>query len=103
MRINTIEANVIMFLEKHHFLTYIDKFSKFAQVKLIQSRAAVDVVPILKDMLTKYQPPQILVMDREKSFGTQDLTNFYNFHQTEIYLTATGRSEMNGVIERFHH
>lgn len=31
------------FLESLHFLTYIDKFSKFAQVKLIDSRAAVDL------------------------------------------------------------
>ena len=92
----------MLFLEKHFFLTYIDKFSKFDQVKLIQSRAAVDIVPAVKEILTKNHPPKILVMDGGKSFGTQDLTNFYKGHKIQTYLTATGRSEMNGTIERFH-
>lgn len=92
----------ILFLENHHFLTYIDKFSKFAQIKTIDSRAAVDIVPAVKEILSKYNTPEILVMDGEKSFMTGDLVNFYNTHHIQPYITATGRSEMNGVVERFH-
>lgn len=92
----------ILFLENHHFLTYIDKFSKFAQIKSIDSRAAVDIVPAVKEILLKYNTPEILVMDGEKSFMTGDLVNFYNTHHIQPYITATGRSEMNGVVERFH-
>lgn len=92
----------ILFLENHYFLTYIDKFSKFAQIKLIESRAAVDLVPAIKDILLKYQTPKILVMDGEKSFKTGELVNFYNIYNIEPYITATGRSEMNGVVERLH-
>ena len=92
----------ILFLENHYVLTYIDKFSKFAQIKLIQSRAAVDIIPAVKEILTKYHPPKTLVMDGEKSFGTYGLTSFYESHQINTFITATGRSEMNGVVERFH-
>lgn len=92
----------IMFLEKLIFLTYIDKFSKFAQVRLIESRAAVDLVPAIKEVLTKYKLPETVVMDNEKSFTTGDLVNFFNENGITPYIVATGRSEMNGVIERFH-
>lgn len=92
----------IMFLENLHFLTYIDKFSKFAQITKIESRAAIDLTPAIKDILLKYKPPDILVMDGEKSFMTGELVNFYNTHKITTYVTATGRSEMNGTVERFH-
>lgn len=92
----------ILFLENQHFLTYIDKFSKLAQIKFIESRAAVDLVPAIKDILLKYQAPKILVMDGEKSFMTGELINFYNQYKIEPYLTATGRSEINGAVERLH-
>lgn len=41
-------------------------------------------------------------MDGEKSFATGELINFYNTHGIQTYITATGRSEMNGIVERFH-
>lgn len=92
----------ILFLEKYHFLTYIDKFSKFSQVIPIASRAALDVVPAIKDLLLRYKTPITLVMDGEKSFMTGEMVMFYNTHNIVPYITATGRSEMNGTVERFH-
>ena len=92
----------IMFIENHQFLTYIDKFSKFAQVIPIPSRAAVDIIPTVKEILARYKFPELLVMDHEKSFMIGELVNFYNANKITPYLVATGRSEMNGVIERFH-
>lgn len=91
-----------MFLEKLIFLTYIDKFSKFAQVHLVESRAAVDLVPAIKEVLSKYKLPDTVVMDNEKSFMTGDLVNFFNENRITPYIVATGRSEMNGTVERFH-
>lgn len=38
----------------------------------------------------------------KKSFATGELVNFYNLHRIQTFITATGRSEMNGVVERFH-
>lgn len=92
----------IMFLENLHFLTYVDKFSKFAQITPIESRAAIDLTPAIKDILLKYKSPDTLVMDGEKSFMTGELVNFYNTHRITPYVTATGHSEMNGTVERFH-
>ena len=92
----------ILFLENNRYLTYIDKFSKFAQIQPIDSRSSVDVSPAVKELLCKYKTPDVLVMDGEKSFMTGELAMFYNLHKIEPYIIATGRSEMNGIIERFH-
>lgn len=92
----------IMFIEKLQYLTFVDKFSKFAQAILLESRAAVDIAPAVKEVLLRYKLPDILVMDHEKSFMTGDLENFYNQNGITPYIVATGRSEMNGIVERFH-
>lgn len=41
-------------------------------------------------------------MDNEKSFLSGELVNFFNENKITPYVVATGRSEMNGVVERFH-
>lgn len=92
----------VLFIDKLQYLTCIDKFSKFAQAHLIESRSAVDLVPAVKEVLSKYKFPETVVMDQEKSFMTGDLVNFYNANKITPYIVATGRSEMNGVVERFH-
>lgn len=61
-----------------------------------------DIIPAIKDILFKYKTPSTLVMDGEKSFMTGELVNFYNMHKITPYVTATGRSEMNGTVERLH-
>ena len=68
----------------------------------IESRAAIDIVPAIKELLLKYKPPDVLVMDGEKSFMTGDLTIFYNSNGITPCITATGRSEMNEIVERLH-
>ena len=92
----------IMFIEKFIFLTSVDKFSKHGQALLLQSRAAVDVVPAVKQALPKFKLPNLVVMDNEKLFLTGDLVNFFNAHNIVTYIAAVGRSEMNGIVERFH-
>ncbi|XP_058449160.1 uncharacterized protein LOC131429132 [Malaya genurostris] len=63
----------------------LDKFTQ------IESRAAIDLIPVIKDILLKYKAPSTLVMDGEKSFMTGELVNFYNIHKINPYVTATGR------------
>uniref|UniRef100_A0AB38Z2N6 RNA-directed DNA polymerase n=1 Tax=Panta errantivirus TaxID=3078412 RepID=A0AB38Z2N6_9VIRU len=92
----------IMFLEKNYFLTCVDKFSKYAQVMKIDSRATVDVFPKLKEAILKHKPPDIIVIDGEKSLNSREITDFFNINGIIPYITATGRSEMNGIVERFH-
>lgn len=92
----------ILFIDNLQYLTYVDKFSKYAQARLIESRAAVDLIPAVKDVLSKFKFPETLVMDQEKSFMSGELVHFYNTNKITPYIVATGRSEMNGVVERFH-
>lgn len=57
----------IYLTEKKPILTAIDKFSKYAQVKLLNSRAAVDVKEPLREILLSFGMPKIIVIDNEKS------------------------------------
>lgn len=85
----------ILFLEKYYFLTCIDKFSKYAQVKEVKSRATIDVLPIKKEMILKHEPPDIIVMDGEKSFNSGEMLQFFNIYIIRPFVTATCRSDMN--------
>lgn len=54
--------------DKQHFLTCIDKFSKFAVVYPIASRSTLDIKNALLQMLNKFKNTNIIVSDNEKAF-----------------------------------
>lgn len=76
----------ILFIDNLQYLTCVDKFSKYAQVRLIESRAAVDLIPAVKEVLSEFKFPEALVMDQEKSFMTGELVNFYNTNKITPYI-----------------
>ena len=81
-------------------LTAIDKFSKYAQVKLIKSRAAEDIKQPLQDLLTAFGIPEKLVIDNEKSLSSASIIFMLeNQHGIEIIRTPPYSS---GQVERFH-
>lgn len=68
----------ILFMNKLYFLTSIDKISKYAQVVKIDSRAVVDILPALKEIILKHKPPEVIVMDGEKSFNSGNVRDSFN-------------------------
>ncbi|GBP10271.1 Retrovirus-related Gag polyprotein from transposon HMS-Beagle [Eumeta japonica] len=54
-------------------LTAIDKFSKYAQVKLIKSRATQDLKQPLQELLTAFGIPEKIVIDNEKSLNSASI------------------------------
>lgn len=89
-------------IDNRSFLTYIDKFSKFAFVKVLESKSAENIFKALEECLVNNIAPKILVVDNEKGFNSERCKQLYANYNIEIYKTPTSRSEVNGVVERFH-
>ena len=51
-------------------LTAIDKFSKYAQTKILQGKSIEDIRRPLRDILFFYGVPKTVVMDNEKSLNS---------------------------------
>ena len=56
--------------EKKAILTAIEKFSKFAQIRIMRSRTVKDVKEPLKQLLLSYGMPETVVMKNEKPFNS---------------------------------
>jgi len=89
--------------DKKFFLTCIDKFSKFAVVKPILSRAIIDIKPALLETLNFFKDTKIIVCDNEKSLNSQTIKALVksNFG-SDIHATPPLHSSSNGQVERFH-
>ncbi len=84
-------------------LTAIDKFSKYAQAKIVKSRASEDIKLPLLELLTMFGIPVNIVIDNEKSLSAAPITFMLeNQYGIQIYKTPPYTSTVNGQIERFH-
>lgn len=93
----------IFYTNNKVLLTAIDKFSKYAQVRIIKSRAVQDIKDPLKDLLMSFGTPQHLVIDNEKSLTSAPITYMLeNELNIKIFKVPPYCSKINGQIERFH-
>lgn len=89
--------------ERKLVLTAIDKFSKLACAKIINSKSIEDIKKPLHDILFYYGVPKFIVMDNEKSFNSASITFMLKDQLgIEIYKAPPYKSSVNGQIERFH-
>lgn len=89
--------------EKHLVLTALDKFSKYAQVKLIRSKAIEDIREPLREIIFSFGVPKTIVIDNEKSLNSASI-QFMVEDQLgiEVFKTPPYTSTVNGQVERFH-
>lgn len=84
-------------------LTAIDKFSKYAQARIVKSRATEDIKYPLQELLTSFGTPENVVIDNEKSLNSASVTFMLeNQLGIKIYKTPPYTSSINGQVERFH-
>lgn len=89
--------------DKQHFLTCIDKFSKFAVVQPIASRAIIDIRTALLLIMGTFQNTRIIASDNEKAFKSNSIQSLLrDNYNVEQFFVPTLHSESNGQIERFH-
>lgn len=88
---------------KVHFLTCLDKFSKFAVAIPITSRALIDVKTGLLQILNSFKNTKLIVSDNEKSFQSNTIKNILrDFFGIEQFFVPPLHSKSNGQVERFH-
>lgn len=93
----------IFITERKPVLTAIDKFSKYAQAKVLQSRATTDIKEPLREILLAFGMPEIVVMDNERSFNSSAIVFMLeNQYNVKIFKVPPYASYVNGQIERFH-
>lgn len=85
-----------------HYLTSVDKFSKFAIVQLIASRSTVDVTPAILEIVNYYPDIAHIYCDNEGSFNSVSMVNLLSRFNIEISSCAPQHSTSNGQVERFH-
>lgn len=93
----------ILITNKSHFLTCIDKFSKFATTIPIASRNSLDVKTALLQIMNKFKNVKLVVSDNERSFQSNTIGTFLRDHfNAEQFFIPPMHSESNGQVERFH-
>lgn len=93
----------ILITNKSHFLTCVDKFSKFAMIIPIASRNSLDVKNGLLQIMTRFKDVKIVVSDNERSFQSNMIGSFLRDHfGAEQFFVPPMHSESNGQVERFH-
>jgi len=85
------------------FLTCIDKFSKFATVQAIASRAIVDVKSPLLQIINFFPKVKTIYCDNERSFNSETIKSILlNHFNITIANAPPLHSTSNGQVERFN-
>lgn len=93
----------ICYTSKQHFLTCVDKFSKFAIVHPIKSRSTIDIKPACLQILILFTNTKLIASDNEKAFESNALKTLLRDHYgIDQFFVPTLHSESNGQVERFH-
>lgn len=89
--------------DKKLILTSVDKFSKYAQVRVIKGKSTEDVRKPLRDILFFYGVPKTIVIDNERSLNSASIVFMMQDElNIEVFTVPPYRSEVNGQVERFH-
>lgn len=84
------------------FLSAVDRFSRFGVLISIKSKNIFDVRKGLFKLFQLFPHPKNLIMDNESSFVSTEIRGLFERLDINPIYTPVNRSEMNGVVERFH-
>lgn len=89
--------------EKRLVLTAIDKLTKYAQARIINTRSMADIREPLRKILFDFGVPRIVVVDNEKTLNSASISFMLRDQlNIEIFKTPPYKSSVNGQVERFH-
>lgn len=89
--------------EKKLVLTALDKFSKYAQVRILKGKSTEDVRKPLREILFFFGVPKTVVIDNERALNSASILFMMKDElNIDVFTTPPYRSEANGQVERFH-
>lgn len=93
----------IFIAEKNLVLTAIDKYSKYAQARVIKSKSTENIREPLRQILFTFGIPQMIIIDNEKSLNSHSIAFMVEDQlRIKIYKTPPHTHTANGQVERFH-
>lgn len=87
---------------QYKFLSAVDKFSRFGFLVPIKSKSIPDVKKALIKIIERYGRPKMIVSDNEPALKSIEVRGFLEDLNIDTYFTPVNRSEVNGIVERFH-
>lgn len=88
---------------KISFLTCLDKFSKFALVKRLETRTIPDIKLGLIEIINIFPTVETMICDNEPSLKSETIKTYLeNKHSVKLYTVPPYHSKSNGQVERFH-
>lgn len=100
-KINEIIHIDTYIVKRFHFLTVIDKFSKFGAAYPLNDRNHVTIIEQLDDHFAKIGKPRKIIADNE--FKGVRIKEFLDNENIELHLTKPNSHTGNADIERFHN
>lgn len=87
---------------QNYFLSAVDKLSRFGILIPIKTKSIPDVRKSLLKIFYTFGQPKMIVSDNEPALKSIEIRGLLQSLAIETYYTPTNRSEMNGIVERFH-
>lgn len=84
------------------FISVVDKLSRFGILIPVKSRSIPDIRRGLIKIFSTYGQPKLIVSDNEPSLKSVEIRGLLQNLNIEAYYTPSNRSEVNGIVERFH-
>ena len=92
----------IFICQPNIFLSAVDKLSKFGTLIPIKSRSIPDIRSGLTKLISTYGLPKLIVSDNEPAMKSVEIRGMLHDSGVEMYFTPSNKSEVNGIVERFH-
>lgn len=83
-------------------LTIIDKFSRYAQAYILESRNTPHIKKKLSKYFSTFGKPRQIITDQEKAITTIEIKEFLAENNVQIHFTSVNSSNSNSTVERFH-
>lgn len=95
-------VDIFFFKKGIPILTIIDKFSRYAQAFVLQSRNTPHIKKKLMRYFSLFGKPKLIITDQERACTTVELKEYLASNNVKIHFSSVNSSNSNAPVERFH-
>nr|XP_054932255.1 uncharacterized protein K02A2.6-like [Dermacentor andersoni] len=88
-------------VEGHTFLVVVDAFTKWVEVRLVNSPASTAVISVLRSFFATFGIPRKVVSDNGSAFVSSEIQDFYQRNGIRSVTSAPYHPATNGQAERY--
>lgn len=95
-------VDIFFFKKNEPILTIIDKFSRYAQAYILESRNTPHIKSKLMQFFSLFGKPKLIITDQERACTTIDLKDFLAQNNIDLHFASINSSNSNSTVERLH-